>query len=482
MAWVPPQARPTEPTPPPRISTTFATRPIGGADPKRFFAHHFGIAMTTIDGDRVDQSDDSATFGLISYVDPDFEPSAEPKPVPPEPGATYDFKVLMLRVLFENAAVKRFQSVAQLTLNEIFGESVARMGDPGNLYNSIVLQGSYESQEGDPTYVLNSIRDNAFYLDSGVLNKVEIVKARFRTVSDTEQEIKSRFGLWGFLDFRRLEAELPDAAGGKRRQLFDVFSFGSPYKEGALDDQPRQGLRFSGLAVEMTWRPSPGEDQPQREMALDPAGILFDPRQSTPREGSLYRDFALELDGLVAGEAGSRPDALGYLGVLTEIPFVGVGERWHGLRLRLSMGSPGELAGKASLTSQLLLAWSPGGAVDGSSFNAQVGLKLPGTGGGASVLSLQGALSLSIGSIRLRYLDGADKPGGFMLVLSEIALKFLGLLKIPPNGATAFYLFGNPEARGAAGKLGWYAVYNQDDPKKRPVARALLTRPDEGSA
>ena len=51
-----------------------------------------------------------------------------------------------------------------------------------------------------------------------------------------------------------------------------------------------------------------------------------------------------------------------------------------------------------------------------------------------------------------------------MLLLTEIALQFLGLLKLPPNGATRFYLFGNPKSSGKPSGLGWYAMYQQNPP------------------
>ena len=79
-------------------------------------------------------------------------------------------------------------------------------------------------------------------------------------------------------------------------------------------------------------------------------------------------------------------------------------------------------------------------------------------------------LNLAVGSIRLRRIDGA-----FVLVLDEIAIKFLGLLKFPAHGATSFYLFGNPNGATRPGKLGWYAVYNQQPPKKA-VRRAAKSR------
>jgi hypothetical protein len=49
----------------------------------------------------------------------------------------------------------------------------------------------------------------------------------------------------------------------------------------------------------------------------------------------------------------------------------------------------------------------------------------------------------------------------FLLVLHQIALRFMGLLKLPPSGDTDFYLFGNPKSGGRASGLGWYAVYRK---------------------
>lgn len=443
---------------------------LGGIDRSRFYAHHWGVAMNTIDPQQVDQADDSATFGLISYLDPAYEPSAQPGPIPPETGETYEFKVLALRVLFENAAVKIFESTAQLTLNEIFAEPVSHMSDEVNLYNSILLKGSYQNQEGENLYVLDAVEDNTFYFDSNLLNKVEIVKARFSTVSETRERVTSRFSLWGFMDFKVVRQKTDDA-----ESMVDLFSFGTPGNEKAH----RQGLRFSGLAVDMTLDLEATEGDESRTLSFDASRIAFDIEQSTPREGSLYENLALTLDGLVQGDGGTRPDDLDYLPVQSDLPLSGAGDRWYGLRFRLNMGSPGELTGKVNLTSQLLLAWSPGSPADADSYPAAIGLKLPGTGGGASLLSLQGVMQLSIGGIRLLHLQGKDgQRGSFMMVLSEIALKFLGLLKLPPNGATAFYLFGNPRAGGKAGKLGWYAVYNQDQSKgANPMA---LPKNDNG--
>jgi hypothetical protein len=124
------------------------------------------------------------------------------------------------------------------------------------------------------------------------------------------------------------------------------------------------------------------------------------------------------------------------------------------------------LAGNIGLTSTLVTAWAPESTGTGG-YKALVGLQLPGTGGGAKLISLQTVLKLSIGQIRLVLAKSSDgKTTSFLLMLTEIALKILGLLKVPPGGSTLFYLFGNPESGGKPSGLGWYAMYKRDAVKQ----------------
>jgi hypothetical protein len=375
-------------------------------------------------------------------------------------------------------------------MNKLFNHVVDHMGDKSNIYNTIMLDGSMQHQNGQTIYMLDTIDDNSFYFNSNILNKVEIIKAQFQTIgektkttpSGTETEVSARFALWGFMDFNVLYETEQDGET-ENIKLFDIFSFGSEHtpieeyqnggkqkKKVVSKDQPRKGLRFAGLSVNMTFTIPPKQEPgkppppppPPTVYSFDASKITFDPAQSTPRKDCLYKNFALQMDGLIMGSGKNKPVDQGFLQVTTEIRMTGVQETWNGLRFQLNMGSPGELAGKINLTSELVLAWSPGSEKDSDSYDALVGLKLPGTGGGAKLLSLQGVLKLSIGMMRLFYVK--DKKS-FLLLLSDIALKFLGIMKLPPNGSSAFYLFGNPKAEGEAGKLGWYAVYKKDQSK-----------------
>lgn len=426
-------------------------------DPEGFNVHHLGIDGSKVDGRAVDITT-SSLFGLIYYSDPGYDGSG---PVPPSPGADYDFRVLTMKVLFESSAIKDFESLAQLTINRIFGHPVTSTGDPDKLYNAILFNGSCQQHGGETVYVLDSVGDNSFYLDSSVLRKVEITKADFSTLGKNNGIVSSRFGLTGFLDFHVLKVgkgEETDEAGeeGWREGpvSFDVFSFGSGSEEGK--GESRRGLSFSGLGLDMTY---PASESQKKEFRFDPTKIAFSLEKSTPRDKSLFLEFGLAFEGFVIGGPDSKPSDGGFLQVKTSLRQAGLSGPWQGLAFRLNMGTPGELAGKVSLTSSLLLAWSGGGS---EGYNVFIGIKLPGTGGGAKLFDLQGVLKLSIGDVRLYYVrDPEGKRESFLLTLTEIALKLLGIAKLPPGGATSFYLFGNsdPGARGCG--LGWYAMYKK---------------------
>jgi len=428
----------------------------GVAYPDDFYAHHLGIEISQIanepDAEEVELSTSSSMFGLIYYQDPAFTPpiSGEPPgPIQPTAGVAYDFRLLMLKVLFQNTSVTQFESYAQLTVNELFGMNVLSMGDNGNSYNAILLSGSMQNNNGETVYSLGTTSDSTFYFNStaedgsvtgnNLFNKIEVIGAQMSSRGqDASGQDVTWFGLQGFLDFAVLQ--------GTDGQPFDVLSFGN--EAGA--DTLRQGLSYNNLGLQLVGAIG------DQTFTFSTDEITFDRVNSTPRAASLDTQFALELDSLLSGDADNQPS--GYLDVITSARLTGVtGGDWYGLRFKLNLGTPGELAGKVDLTSYLFVGWSPSSSGD-SGYQASVGLQLPGTGGGASLISLQTVLSLSIGKITLMSYQ-QDGDTYYLMNLTEIAIKFLGLLKIPPSGSTMFYLFGNPEAGGDPSGLGWYAMY-----------------------
>src|SRR5260221_6716626 len=423
------------------------------------FAHHFGITISPV---RINQAantppignaSSSSIFQLIYYVNPAVDPT-QPIHVLPPTQQPYDFKLLTLKALFKNTSVKAFESYAQLTLDQFFGDAVDHMGDPANTYNTIMLTGAYQQQGGVGTFLLDSVADNLFFLNSAALNKAEIVRAQFNTINRTTL----RFDLWGYLDFRVLAAVDDTQKPPQQDVPFDLFGFGSTDDPTAA----RQGLSFSTLGVVMDTSATPPV------FAFDTRVISFDasrPR-STPRDGSIYQAFALNLRGLLSGDADDDPSAENYLTVPTTAPLSGVsGQPWYALEFDLNLGTIGALAGKAGLNARLITAWAPGPLTppattgDPTFYPAMVGLRLPGVTTKAKLLSLEGVLAISIGDIRLTYsVPNTQTTSRYcVLWLTDIALKFLGLLKIPPNGAVSFASFDNPQSGRGPTALCWHA-------------------------
>lgn len=432
------------------VPTDLAGIMAGIAYPTQFYAHHFAISISQVkkDGGSIGIDQQSSVFGLIYYVDPGYDEAKPDQPVAPTAGQPYDFRVLTLKVLFENTAVTNFSSFTQITLNNLFGASIDHMGPGGNGYNSIIMAGTYQNNEGKPVYNMSTDNDWTFYFNSPVLNKVEITGAQMNTLSagSPTSDAAIWFAFGGFMDF--FELRTPPVEGVSTP--FDLFSFGNNYGQ----DYRRKGLSFGNLGLLMTY---PVATPANRAMTFDASKMRFDMQTSTPRRDSLYSQFALTFEGLIGGDAGNGPRQLGYLDLVTDLRLTGVADSiWYGLRYRLDMGSPGQLAGNVGMVSTLLTAWTPASGT-GDAIPASANLSLPGAGAGAKLISLQTVLSLSVGTLRLTF---DARSNAFLLMMTEIALKFLGLLKIPPNGATSFYLFGNPAAQGGPSGLGWYAIYN----------------------
>ena len=428
----------------------------GVTDPAAFYAHHIGIEISQINGQKIEQKDSSSLFGLVYYVDPNYDDSIPPHPQPlRDQSAEYEFSLLTLKALFQNTAVKKFDSLAQIVLNKVFGSPVDKMGEGGNIYNAVLLQGAFQKNGDAAVYSLSSSTTNTYLLANNVLTLVEIDTANMSTRDDgsTSGRVVSWIAMSGYMKFAVItDTNEPD---------FDIFSFGA--EKITPPDELRRGLNFSNLGLQISFKkPTDEEEAVAQEISLVEGELSFNIAASTPRATSLYRNFQLELLSLQSGDAKSSPSSLNYITVATPYGLQGVeGGAWHGLRFKLNLGTPGALASKINLSSSLLVAWADESGDQSSGYKAVVGIELPGAGSKGDLFSLQTVIKLSIGVVQLFY---NEQQQSFLLLLNEIALKLLGLLKIPPNGATAFFLFGNPKASDPTG-LGWFAIYNQDQPK-----------------
>lgn len=449
---------------------------LAGINRDEFYAHHFGLEINFIEPDANGQLSlpKSSLFGLINYVDKDYRSQQDIRDqmtngsfinmvqevTSPLTGAEslYDFRVLTLQVVFENSEIKDFTSKIQLVTTVWFDETATLdMPNNGNalMNQTIEFDGSYERHNGVNTYTFLTRPGQSykFLMNSQVLNYVEIIKAQFYTITDQTQmgdtaagteKIMSRFVFWGFMNYKLVES-------------FDLFSFGDAPSE---YNTHNKGLYFSSLFVNMDFvlDNATGEAR-DRTFVADPQRMSFDISQSTPRINSMFRNFPINLAGLIYSKKDdeAKPSDLGYLPVIVRaekrIDFQALTEKWYALLYNLNLGSMGALAAKAGFVSQISTAWSPDTVVR----RVATGIKLPGVGG-QKTLSLQSVLSINIQSFTFTAVpQGVDKNISYLLKLNNVKLSLLGK-KLPGAADTQFILFGDATGVDKT-TLAWYAAY-----------------------
>jgi hypothetical protein len=389
-------------------------------------AHHVGVNGSPVHVTKEVETGDSSLFALLDYRDPG-DLVYEGKP--------YAFKVLSLHVEFANSHITGFGSQIELMTGELFGERSTIVG--GEHGDNLLFSGTWQRHDAQSSYSFRTSGPSLFLLDSEVVASVTVQGAEFATVVEepTEDRVVSLFKLGGVVRFRALGE-------------FDVFSFGTTGEESdAAIGAP--GLAVAGLAIRMT---ATGTEV---DFAFEVTEATIDLGASRTRPDSLYARFPLKATGLLQGDESARPADAGYMPVGSPLTPGSLAGRWYAIAADLDLGSAGGLAAKADLTASLLAAWSP--ADDG--YDVQVGLRLPGSQGGSSALTILGPLKLDIGNIR--FLRDVSTRA-FLLRLESIALGFLSL-KLPPGGRTNLLLFGNPDPAATTNRLGWYGAYRKEE-------------------
>lgn len=416
-----------------------------GIDASRFKAHHLGLTVTPAAATTAIEQRDSSLFGLVFYESRTTAAGAQ---------GPYAFNVRTLKVRFESSVVATFSSQIELLVDQLFGEP-ATLLDPSFRAapaNVLLLDGVYQRQGADSGYAFSTTQRNVFSIASGVLDTVEVASAQFVTVTsptppnDPAARGRSRFVLNGALRFEQ--------------GPFDLFSFGPP--TGASDGArlSPQRLFCSDLGIVLDYVAG---DRSRDAYRFDATALALDAAQSPPRPASFFAGFPLTLSGFLhvppaprpADGSRDRPPApatpasLGFLGVQAPLPSGALRAPWFGIVADLGLGTAGALAAEAGFKASLLAAWSPGTP---TSPNCAVALKLPGTGGDARLLSLEGVLKLKVGDLQLAQ-DGTT----YVLALQRIALSVL-MLSFPSGGQIDALLFADPTGRDHT-TLGWYAGY-----------------------
>lgn len=402
-----------------------------GLNTSMFFAHHVGINASPVNYNPATQQFDmqrSSIFGLINYDDPALLAAA----------VDYSFKVLTLKVLFQNSAIADFSSRVDLQANRLFGDQSQLKG---GINNNLIFYGVYQDHDGTPAYLFTFQGTNLFEMTANpVLNSVTFSAGQFVTLTPQSgsTQIKARFIFWGAIDFQALKG-------------FDAFSFGS--------DGPTPGqLAFSNVAITMDFDELSAQKQ---TFSFDTSHLAYDQARSQARASSLYSHFPLKLTAFLDASTGAMPTDQGFMSVSSPLTQGTLTSPWYGLQFELELGSPGALAEQAGFVADLLVAWSPS---RGGDYNVFVGLKLPGSSGNKREISIQGLLKIRIKNIQFTAAPDKDASGkptiSYLLRLQTITLSFMSL-SLPPSGRIDFLLFGDPNATGDNRTLGWYAVFDK---------------------
>jgi hypothetical protein len=445
---------------------------LAGIDAGGFVAHHIGTGANRMTADTAGDIElTSAPFALIHYADPAW-PSTDGDIAYLDSPDDYDFRLLALEAVFENAELTHFSNRSLIAANRLFGDPVLhRAPSGGDARNALLLHGSYRQDGGVPCYSFATAPGlrGEFFLSGDAFRSVTLTGATMSVAAEPAAgggtAYRARFDLSGSLHFHPAPA-------------FDLLSF--------------ERLSFQGLAIDMHL--SPAVDRADavrprldRSFAFRTGNMAFDDRQvrqiepgqgappdtdaNLVRAGSLVATFPLKLSGFRTAPDDTSPESLGYRVLATtepegiRSPDLSQGP-WHALAFDVTLGSKGALASKAVIAAELLLAWRPGGA--GAPFVAPL-FRLSGPEGLSLGLDIQGVIGFSAQDVILNRIgSSADsgKPAMFVMSFESIGFSVLAL-SFPPAGTTNLYLMGGLDDTAGADTadptLGWIGGYRARD-------------------
>ena len=420
---------------------------LAGIDESKFRAHHFGVQVnqpqvSAANGD-LQLGKQSSLFGLINYTSPPLVNGDDPQ-------SNFDFRVLLLKVVFQHSKITNFKGKIQLLVNKLFGSEVIRTmnGSQQSSTNDLIFNSGFEVHDGYPVYTFTDLNDTRFYMNNNVLDYVEISKASFFTIlpknrANNSNDIKSRFSMWGYMGF--------DAQTYGTNKSRDLFSFGDDQNNESL----RKGLSFSNFWVNMDFNLNTPTDV---SYSVELSHMDFDKALSNARTGSLVKKLPMSMSKIITGNNSNTMGQQGFVpmeliveGPNWELPK----DKWYGLVFDLNLGTLGDLVGKSSFTAELLIAW--GTESRPGFYPVAVGIALPGVNSKGDLFNLEGLLKVTMDGIKLIGAENTNTNSySYMIQISDIALKFLGI-KLPPGATTEFLIFGDP--KGHSNKIGWYGAY-----------------------
>ncbi|HEX3029745.1 MAG TPA: hypothetical protein VHT34_10680 [Clostridia bacterium] len=427
-----------------------------GIDTERFYAHHMGLNITPLSVEnQTVQLGSTSSFGLIDYQDTDDLLLAQ--------DIEFDFKVLVLTILFENSCIKAFSCRVELLICKLFGDLVLLENSEHG--NNLILEGVCQTENGKDFYSFRQTGTNLYQSENSALETIEILSTRYITLvpENAQSNIAaSRFTLGGNFYFTEIEG-------------FDLFSFGLALNEESSGTIRDGYLRFSEFTIDMSFDTT---DPNQRKNFLTRASeISFELSQSISRDNGLYLKFPLTLTGMVESPVtsveddqpkGVSPKELGFSSIGAPLQQGALTSPWYGLVMDLDLGTLGSLAGDLGLKISLLAAWCK--TEPDNEPIVFVGMKFPGLSDLGVKLPIEGILSLGFRNIQFLSSE-TDKGRLYMLRLRQFGIRLLGL-SFPP-GNNDIYIFGNPDNQSNT-KLGWYAAYSDGKDEDSSNSRKML--------
>jgi len=432
-----------------------------------FRAHHVGIQINDTDPSSPQPKlSQSSLFGLVDYEKP-ADPSTKAAAVQGL-DVFYNFEVEYLRALFINSELRNFESLINLTINNLFDTDVTQEKEAGaeedDSTNVIAITGTYQahstsgdtSSSGQGLYSFVTEGDFAFnFAENPYLKNITLTKLQFTFQDESADgstaragagdgvtsKITSRFSIWGSMVFNELN-------------VLDIFSF--------------EQLVFADLGIGMTFDlttfPSPKPPVTSNpQLTFSPGDLRFDLAQTTKREGdtSLLSLLPFKLRSFLYSEKMDQTlQSLNYYPLSAVPGLSGVKDRFqYALVFDMDLGSLGGLVGSLSAFQfSFIIGWQSG-ADGGIAF----GVQLPQANGKLEI-TIEGVLSIVIEQFQLQYVTVPGKTGqedtqALVLAIHNSYMEILGT-RMPPGSALFDFLLFVPTAN--ASKLGWIAAINNE--------------------
>ncbi|MGM0174586.1 hypothetical protein [Enterococcus sp. DIV0800] len=386
-----------------RMSLPDCIQPLlaGVEDSAGFKAHHLGAELVALKNAETGPVNEKSS-AFFGLID--YQDPAYLGQVLPikDSKESYEFRLLQLQIQFENNLTKSFSSLSQFVLGAFMGlKPIAG----GNLYNAFLMNGTLQTSNGCSSLRLQSTGGELNF--AGVLAKAEITEIAMTTLESESYA----FDFNGKLNFSKPE-----------EKLIDLFSFSE--------------LLFEKYRVHLKKK--------DYQVALE--SLNYDLEHSSARTNSLVQTFNLVPLKVHMG----REIAKGYHPIAVEkIDISEKASLCAGIECSVLLGGLGGLASDSVLTAKILLAWNPQGV-------GYIGIHLPGQ------TMIQRVIELSLGEVRLIRREGNK---ALTLLISQVALRLLGVLKLPANGSFGLALSGDQNG------IGWFGAYQA---KEKGAANVLL--------